>query len=294
MVTFENKNCLMKLFLTLKFAVAGFICVAQVQLPDFSPEGKLIQTIGYTHFIIRYERPAARGRKIFGELVPFNKLWRTGAGKCTTLQFDQPVKIGNQTVPSGIYALATIPSLKEWTILLNADTSTIYGEDSDYDKRYEVARMSISPITTNRFYESLTLDLDIADNNGRLYLSWGNTQVSIPIETNSSAVAENEIRLALAGHPNDPETLALVAYYYQMNNTKISDAYAYITRALALQEDRWYYKLAVDLLVEMKNYNEAIATAEQSIRFLERTRPVEWEISVQQRKNEIKKISLMK
>jgi tetratricopeptide (TPR) repeat protein len=284
----------MKLFFTLTFAAVGFICYAQIQLPDLSPEGKIIQTIGYTHFIIRYDRPAARGRKIFGDLVPFSKLWRTGAGKCTTIRFDQPVKIGGQIIAAGIYALATIPSSKEWTILLNSDTSKIYGEDSDYHKRNKVARFSAESTTTNRFYESLTIDLDIVNNNGVLYLSWENTKVQILIETNSSALAEKEIDLALANHPNDPLAVALIAYYYEMNNKKIPDGYRYIKKAMALREDRWYYRLAVDLLVKMKNYNEAIATAEQAIKFLERTHLAEWESSVQMYKNDIKKISSMK
>jgi tetratricopeptide (TPR) repeat protein len=284
----------MNLFFLMAFSVVGLTCYAQIQLPDFSPQGKIVQTIGYTHFFIHYERPAARGRKIFGDLVAFNKLWRTGAGKCTTIQFDQPVKFGSQIISAGIYALATIPSIKEWTILLNSDTSKIYGEDSDYDERNEVARLSLKPTTTSRFYESLTLDLDIADDNGVLYLSWEHTQVSIPIETNSGTMAENKIRLALANHPNDPQTLVSIAYYYEMNNKKISDAYSYVKRAMALQEDRWYYRLSFDLLVKMKNYKEAIATAEQCITFLERTHPTEWESSVEMYKSDIKKISSMR
>jgi tetratricopeptide (TPR) repeat protein len=285
---------MMKLFFTLTFGAVGFICYAQIQLPNLSPEGKIIQTIGYTHFIIRYDRPAARGRKIFGNLVPFNKLWRTGAGKCTTIQFDQPVKIGGQIIAAGIYALATIPSLKEWTILLNSDTSKIYGEDSDYDKRNEVARFSAASTAANRFCESLTIDLDIADNNGVLYLSWENTKVQILIDTNSSALAENKIKQALIENPNNAEVLSSAAYYYEMNNQKIPEAYAYIKKAMTLREDRWYYRLAVNLLVKMKSYKEAIAMAQQGISFLERTHPAEWQTGVQDFKNDIRKIAAMK
>jgi tetratricopeptide (TPR) repeat protein len=284
----------MKLFLALAFFAIGLTCSAQIQFPDLSPEGKIIQTIGYTHFIIRYERPAARGRKIMGELVPFGKMWRTGAGKCTTLQFDQPVTLGGKLVPAGIYAMATIPSQKEWIVLLNSDTSKIYYQASDNNEKTEVARFSVKAQPTNRFYESLSLDLDIKNNNGILYLSWENTQVSIPIETNAGLVAESRIREALNKNPNDPEALSSIAYYYEMNNLKIPQAYAHIKKAMSLQEDRWYYRQAVNLLVKMKEYKQAIATAQQTISFLERTHPQEWEESVKEYRDDIRKISAMK
>ena len=88
----------------------------------------MIEQVGYTSVKIRSGRPAARERKIMGELVPYGKLWRTGAGKCSTNAFDTPVEINGKTIPAGVYALVTIPRETEWTVMLNSDTSKIYGD----------------------------------------------------------------------------------------------------------------------------------------------------------------------
>jgi tetratricopeptide (TPR) repeat protein len=312
LVTFESKNGkvlshigiygtgvnhmsnMMKLFLTISFMGFDLACLAQGKLPDLSPKGEIMQTVGYTHFVIRYERPAVRGRKIMGDLVSYNKLWRTGAGKCTTIQFDQPVKINNRSVAPGIYALLTIPSLNEWTVMLSSDTSKLYGDPSEYDLGKEIIRLSVKPRVSPRFYESLSIELDVADNDAILFLSWENTQISFVLGTNTYEVAEEKMRTALQLRPTDVDMLSSAAYFYEMNNRSLTKALEYVRKAMTIQEERWYYRLAVDILVKMKNYNEAIATAQQGISFLERTHPVEWEESVRDYQKDIAKIAAMK
>src|SRR5579859_3075826 len=230
----------MKLFLTVGLAGIAVTSFSQIEFPALSPEGRIIQKIGYTNFTIRYDRPAARERKVMGALVPYDKMWRTGAGKCTTIQFDHPVKINGQDVQPGIYALATIPSLQAWTILLNADTSRIYGQASDYEQKTEAVRFLVKSKSTSRFYESLTMDFDIRRDNGVFCLSWENTQVSFPIETNADVWAEQKIQTGLKENPNDAETLSRVAFYYEMNNKKLGEAYRCVKKAMTLKEDRWF------------------------------------------------------
>ncbi len=284
----------MKPFLTLAILTLGVPVFSQIELPDLSPEGKIYQEIGYTHFHIRYGRPAVRGRRVMGELVPFNKLWRTGAGKCTTVQFDQPVKINNQLVAPGIYALLTIPSVNDWTVMLNSDTSRLYGDPSEYEIKNEAIRFSVEPNRSDRFYESLSLVMDVVDSNSILFLSWENTQISFSLTTNTYELAEERINNKLKGNPTDASLLSSAAYFYEMNNLDLSKALDYVKKAMTLQEDRWLYRLAVDIQVKMKNYQEAIFTAQKGISFLERTRPIEWETSVRDYKDDIKKISAMK
>src|SRR5687768_3816607 len=89
------------------------VSVAQDDFPELSPVGILKQTVGHTDFEIRYGRPAARKRKIMGELVPYQWLWRTGAGNCSTISFDHEVTINKKIVPAGVYALVTIPDVNE-------------------------------------------------------------------------------------------------------------------------------------------------------------------------------------
>src|SRR6267154_2765840 len=211
-----------QLFSSLVILTFSLTSLGQIQLPNFSPAGKIDQEIGYTHFTIRYGRPAARGRKIMGELVKYNKLWRTGAGKCTTVQFDQPVKINNQSVAPGIYVLLTIPSPHEWTVMLNSDTSKLYGDPSEYDPKNEITRFSVKPMRSDRFYESLSIELEVANNDAVLLLSWEHTQISFLLATNTYEMAEEKIRVALKKNPADVPVLSSIANFYEMNNRDLS------------------------------------------------------------------------
>ncbi|HLZ16824.1 MAG TPA: hypothetical protein VKQ08_07280, partial [Cyclobacteriaceae bacterium] len=130
--------------------------------------------------------------------------------------------------------------------------------------------------------------------NGVFCLSWENTQVSFPIETNTNVWAEQKIQTGLKEKPNDAGTLSLVAFYYEMNNKKLDEAYGYVKKAMTLKEDRWFYRLAVDISMKQKDYGEAIKMANAGISFLERTHPQEWEESVRQYKNDIRRIAAMK
>jgi tetratricopeptide (TPR) repeat protein len=261
---------------------------SQMVLPDLSPEASLKQKIGYTNFQIRYERPAARTRKIFDGLVPYGKLWRTGAGKCTTLQFDQPVIVGGREIKPGIYALLSIPGKEEWTILLNTDTSKVYGAPEEYDPKFEVARLTAKPEKTNRYYESLTLDLDVVKNNGELFVSWENTRVHFSISTNSNSKALEEINQTLSRNPDSADDLAYAAYYLDMNNQNPEMLLPYIDRALKIKEDWWFYEIKVDLLIKLKRLDEARKTSQQAIDFVTRIKPLEWEVIINGFKKKMK------
>jgi len=166
-----------------KFSLLLFLlplCLwAQPDFPALSPSAYLSQQIGDTQIEIWYDRPAARGREVFGTLVPWGKVWRTGAGPCTKIRFDQPVKVGGQSVPADIYALATIPNPDKWMVILHRDTS-LYGAYG-YDPTQDVARFWVPVNHSERFYEALTLDLDFIPNDAQMYISWGHQQISFPI-----------------------------------------------------------------------------------------------------------------
>ncbi|MEO0735011.1 MAG: DUF2911 domain-containing protein, partial [Bacteroidota bacterium] len=130
--------------LLILFILTIFSTCARAQfdkIPSPSPEGILTQVIGNTTLHFRYERPSVRGRKIFGGLVPYGEVWRTGAGNCTTIAFDHSVVLGKQPVPAGKYALLTVPGPAEWTVILNTDT-TLYGAYK-YDPARDVIRFRV-------------------------------------------------------------------------------------------------------------------------------------------------------
>ncbi len=152
--------------------------------PSFSPKGKLSQTVGNTQIEVDYERPSVRKRKIFGGLVPWNKVWRTGAGNCTKIEFDKDVKIEGQKVPAGRYSLFTIPNPNEWIVIINKDT-TLYGSNN-YDFKNDIARFVLIPAESNRFYETLNFDIELNQHNSKMYISWANTQIHFDIETSTN------------------------------------------------------------------------------------------------------------
>jgi len=197
------------LIITLSLIITSIPFTAQeteFPFPSFSPKGFISQTVGNTLIEVEYERPSARNREIFGELVPWNKVWRTGAGKCTKIGFDREVKVGGQNVPAGSYSLFTIPNPKEWIVIINKDT-TLYGS-SDYNYKEDIARFVVKPTESNRFYETLNIDIEIFQHNAKMYISWANTQINLEIETSTNTQMDKLIQEELLTDKNQ------IAYNY--------------------------------------------------------------------------------
>ena len=251
---------------------------AQLNLPEFSPQGSIIQNIGYVNFEIHYGRPTTRGRKIFDGLVPYGMVWRTGGGESTKIKFDKPVAIGGKSIQPGNYALVTIPNQGTWIILLNSNTEKIFGAQQDgYDIETEVAHLNGPARKTERFYESLTIEMDIVNNNAEVYISWENTQVHFPILTSNNDEALREIETKLSLNPNDADNLAQAVYYLRMNNQQSEKLMGYLDRALKIKEDWWFFELKMNLLAERKQFEEARKVFQTASSFLHRTKPREWE-----------------
>ena len=247
----------MRLILAFLLLFSGF-GYAQMEWPSLSPEGTLTQVVGNTTISIRYERPAARGRKIFGELVPWGKVWRTGAGYCTRIRFSQPVRVGNQWVEAGTYSLFTLPQPDQWRVMLNTDT-TLYGS-YDYDPDKDVARFKVIPTTSQRYYESLTLDLDVIPNSARLYISWTDVQVSFDIEIRDDkeimAYIETEL---LTGKSQDPEELNMASDYLYYQRQDLYRALALAEKAEELDPKSGFaVTLQVLIYEEMGYYEKAL------------------------------------
>ncbi|MFC5046802.1 DUF2911 domain-containing protein [Aquimarina hainanensis] len=125
-----------------------------------------------------YSRPQKKGRKIFGNLVPFDKVWRTGADEATEIKFFKDVTFGGKTVKAGTYSLFTIPGEKEWTIILNSDLDS-WGAYS-YNEEKDIARITTSP-TTGDSLEAFSIAFKKADKGYDMVLAWDTTRVSIPV-----------------------------------------------------------------------------------------------------------------
>ena len=248
--------------------------IAQVNFPDLSPQGSIRQKVGVTTISVIYERPAARGRKIFGELVPYNKLWRTGAGNCTKIQFDADVLVENKLILAGTYSLLTIPGEQEWIVIVNSDT-TLYGTGG-YDERKDLARFKTKAQSTSRYYESFTIDIDVVPDNALLTMSWEKTRASFEIKTETEKkVAKMVNDQLLSGKIKDPQTLAMGAEYYYFLGRDLETGLALVNRALDIKINSWYYSLKVDILTKSKRYTEAIETLKLNMAYVT-TNPENW------------------
>lgn len=245
------------------------LSIAQVELktPPPSPEAEWKQKVGFTDVSVKYERPLMRGRKIFGALVPFDQIWRTGAGESTRIRFSDDIKLGGQSVKKGYYSLFTIPNPSEWTIILNTDT-TSHGAFS-YDEKKDVFRIKVKPETTARVYESFSISLEdiMADYSANLYLNWENTQVKIPIQSNADAIVMNEINTKINIEKlEDAKFFNNAAQYYFANKKDLKQALVWSKKSEELVNDNYSYaNLTTKILEEQKDYGAAITSAQKTI-----------------------------
>ncbi len=259
-----NKKNILQLTIALFFSTSISI-IAQHEFPPLSHMGKIYQVVGDTKVEIEYERPSVRNRKIFGGLVPWNKVWRTGAGYCTKISFDKSVKVGGQQIDKGRYSLFTIPNKEEWVIIFNRDT-TLYGS-YNYDPALDVARFSSKSTPSNRRYETLTFDIDLVPNNAIVYINWVNTQVAFRIDTNIDAVTLKYIeQLLIADKINDLDEYGLGADYLLYQNMNYNDGLLLADKMI--QEGGnigWAQNIKVGIYRKTHRYDLALIEIEKSV-----------------------------
>ena len=166
--------------LSLIFLVGSFVS-AQVQTPQPSPSSQLSQTVGLTEVNVKFSRPGKKGRAIFGALVPYGELWRTGANKNTTISFSDPVTIGGQELAAGEYAIFTRPGKAMWEVIFYNDTSN-WGTPAEWDAEKVAAAIEVAP-TEGGSVESFSIWISNLHNNGAtLNIGWDTSRIAIPFE----------------------------------------------------------------------------------------------------------------
>jgi hypothetical protein len=238
------------------------------QIPWFSPLGTIDQQVGNLQIGVRYERPAARGRLIFGGLVPWEEVWRTGAGNCTKISFDKAVTVGGQPVPASQYALLTIPSADEWMVILNTDT-TLYGS-RDYDADKDIARFRVKPYQTGRYFESLTIDIDVVADNAEVYLSWANTGISFMVDTGTEDMMEAYISDLLQAPLSDTTDYAYAAEYLLLNKKYLATALELTERQILADENEYAWRLRLSIFEYSGYPDKAREVIRKAIAFRQR------------------------
>ncbi len=198
-------------------SLASFVPAAQaekpaIEFPQPSPTATVKQRIGITDVEIVYSRPSAKGRKVFGELVPYGELWRTGANAATKVTFGTDVTIQGTQVPAGAYSLFTIPGASEWTVILN--TAAELSGTSGYDEKKDQLRVKVKTTALANPVESFRIELeDLRDDSASITLAWEKTSVSIPVQTDVVGMIVPQIQAAMSGDGVKPYYQAAMFYY---------------------------------------------------------------------------------
>ena len=236
----------------------------KINFPAASPTATLSQRVGLTDIQVNYNRPGAKGRKVFGGLVAYDHIWRTGANTATKVSFSTPVKLNGTEIPAGTYELFTIPGTAEWTVIIHKNMSQ-WGAYS-YDEKNDVARLKARPVALAEHVETLDISLnDIRDESATLNITWEKTRVpvSLTVDVKSTLVPQIEAIMAPGG---DKLPYAQAAMYYLENGLDLTKAAAWMDAAIAAQPDAFYlvYRKAL-ILEKLGDKAGAIATAQKSL-----------------------------
>ncbi|TRZ43477.1 DUF2911 domain-containing protein [Robertkochia solimangrovi] len=252
-------------FIAVCFFLASFIVSAQIQTPQPSPSSKIEQKVGLTDVTINYSRPSMRGRAVFGDLVPYGEVWRTGANSNTIISFSTDVTVGGQEVKAGSYALYTVPGVEDWEIMLYSDTSN-WGLPQEWDDKKVVATVMTKPLKMPTKIETFTMSVDDLTNNGALIgILWEDLYVGIPFDVPTDKMVMESIDRVMNG-PGSQDYFSAAVYYLQ-EGKDLKQAGEWIDKAIAMQDEPPYWMLRQKSLIQAANGDKkgAIATAKQSL-----------------------------
>lgn len=234
----------------------------QLKTPAASPTQTIKQDFGISSVELTYSRPAMKGRKIFGDLVPYGKLWRTGANAATRIKFADDVQIGGTTVKAGEYVVYTIPAQNEWEVIFNTGLRN-WGVDG-YKESEDVARVKVKTIKLDEPFESFTMQfMDIKPNSTNLYIAWDKTAVAVPITTDVDTKVMAQINNMIL---KDSRPYAAAASYYLETGRDINQALAWYDKAIEQNPKAfWLYHQKANALVKAGKKAEARTTAQRSM-----------------------------
>jgi Protein of unknown function (DUF2911) len=243
----------------------------KIEFPAASQHAVVKQRVGLTDVELDYSRPNKNGREIFGGLVPYGKLWRTGANAVTKIRVSHPVTLGGKEIPAGEYALFTIPTANEWTIIVSKDAKM--QSWTDYKQENDAARFTAKPEPIADTIETFTIELgDVKGASATLNFLWDKTRVPVKLTTNDVEQVSKQLdALVNAGTPLDARTAYQAAAFYYDNDKDLKQAAKWIDQALQKNPDAYFmhYKKA-QIQAKLGNKKEAVASAQKAIDILKK------------------------
>ncbi|MFY7757907.1 MAG: DUF2911 domain-containing protein [Flavobacterium stagni] len=257
-----------KLIYAIAFFIASYAIEAQVKTPQSSPKATVNQVVGLTDVAIEYSRPSAKGRTIFGDLVPFGKLWRTGANANTLVSFSEDVVIDGKTLAKGKYALYTLPKADNWEVIFYKTTDN-WGTPEEFKEADVALRANAKPVLTDRRVETFTMGIgNVTNDSAELEIAWEKTFVAVKFEVPTQKAAMASINKTLAG-PSANDYYSAAQYYYQAN-IEMAKALEYVNKAVGAVkagEEAPFWQLRLKSLIQAKlgDKKGAIETAKLSL-----------------------------
>jgi hypothetical protein len=246
-------------------AAACFILLsadAQLKTPAPSPTQTIKQDFGLTSMELNYSRPGMKGRKIFGDLVPFGEVWRTGANNATTVTFGEDVTIADKKVSAGKYGLVTIPNKDKWTVIITKQLDVT--SPSAYKADQDVVRIDVPTEKLDDRMETFTMQFaDVKPTSCALQMMWENTAVSLPINTE----VETRVMAQIANQvEKDNRPYYAAASYYLENGKDLNKALVWFDKALEANPNAfWIHHGKANALAKLGRKNDAKASAEKSM-----------------------------
>ena len=249
-------------------ALVSFAVQGQISTPAPSPAAKVKQVVGLTDVTLEYSRPSMKGRTIFGDLVPYDKLWRTGANARTKITFGDDVKIGDQEVKAGTYAIFTKPGTSSWEVIFYSDASG-GGTPQEWDESKVAARTTAEVYAMPMDVQTFTMTFDDLNNNGAtLGMLWEKSYVGVPFTVPTGDKAVKSIESVMNG-PSGNDYFAAASYYFQ-EGKDLDKAKEWIDKAVAMNDKAfWVMRQQSLIYAKMGDKAGAIKAAKKSLEVAE-------------------------
>lgn len=248
-----------------------FVCAfakAQINKPSLSPTITTVQKVGLAKITLEYGQPSMQGREIFGSLIPYGKLWRTGANASTKFTTDKDIVIGMLALPAGTYGVYSIPQKQSWTLIFHKNAK-LWGA-GNYRKDEEFGRIIGNTNTLKDTRETLSLSFENFTTDGAFFtISWENTQVKVPVIVDSDAIILEEITAKITNATGDiaAQTYFDAAQFYQFKNIDLDQAVKWYDKAINMRPEAFWYKYyRAEVALLKKEYSVARKFAQQSLK----------------------------
>lgn len=251
------------LLLVCAYSFAAGVQAQGFKTPQPSPSQTIKQDFGVGSIELSYSRPGVKGRKVFGDLVPYGKIWRTGANSPTTIMFSDSVVIGGTPVPPGKYGLLSIPNKNEWNLIITKQLN-VSSSPAAYKPENDVVRVTAKPVQLPTPVETFTMQFtDVKPTSTNLQMMWDDVAVTLPIATNIDTKIMAQIASVMRA---DTRPYFQAAVYYLENGKDLNQAATWLDKAIEQNPDAfWIHYQKARVLAKMGKKQDAKAAAQKSI-----------------------------